>query len=83
MAVQIGIPRQPLTDRQWRFLSFLNAFLQEHKRRPTFREIAIGLGISSKGSVSTMIERLQAKGVLDRKLRPSFKQGEEGRISGE
>jgi DNA-binding MarR family transcriptional regulator len=70
-----AMPRLPLSDRQWQFIAFLNAFIGEHGRSPTFREIALGLGVTSKGTVSTMVERLEAKGVLDRRrgLRPSIR----------
>lgn len=69
-----------LTERQWQFLEFLDNFRRKAGRPPTFREISVGLGISSKGSVSTMLARLESKGVLDR-LTPSFRPGERGRIN--
>lgn len=54
------------SERQQEFLDFINKFEEMHGHNPTFREIAIGLGISSKGSISAMIETLASMGLIEK-----------------
>lgn len=55
-----------ISERQQEFLDFLRNYEEMHGRPPTFREIAIGMGVSSKGSVSAMINTLASMGLVDR-----------------
>jgi SOS-response transcriptional repressor LexA len=50
--------------RQQEFLDFIRDFEKVHGQPPTFKEIAIGMGISSKGSVSAMIGTLAQMGLI-------------------
>jgi SOS-response transcriptional repressor LexA len=52
--------------RQQQFLDFMKRFEKRHGKPPTFKEIAIGMGISSKGSVSAMMATLEQMGQIDR-----------------
>jgi len=55
-----------VTARQQEFLDFIKRFEEENRHSPTFREISIGLGISSKGSVSAMVNMLSSMGLIDK-----------------
>lgn len=55
-----------VSERQQEFLDFMEEFEREHGHPATFKEIAIGMGISSKGSVSAMIGTLDQMGLLRR-----------------
>jgi len=55
-----------VTQRQQEFLDFIREFEERHGKSPTFREIAIGMGVSSKGSVSAMVNMLASMGLLDK-----------------
>lgn len=55
-----------VSDRQRDFLRFLKMYEMEHGRSPTFKEIAIGMGIISKGSVSAMINMLASMGYVEK-----------------
>jgi repressor LexA len=58
-----------ISVRQQEFLEFLAGYEKKNGVSPTFREIARGMQITSKGSVSAMIDLLVRKGVLDRQDR--------------
>jgi repressor LexA len=53
-----------VTDRQREFLTFLRDYRKKHGRPPTYREIGIALGITSKGTVSSMVGRLRSEGLI-------------------
>lgn len=55
-----------VSDRQREFLAFLKHYEEDHGRSPTFKEIAIGMGITSKGSVSAMINMLSMMGYVEK-----------------
>lgn len=55
-----------MTPRQEEFLTFIRAFNRKYGTPPTYREIAIGMGCSSKGTVSAVIERLERHGKVQR-----------------
>ena len=54
------------SKRQREILNFLSEFLEIKGYSPSYKEIADGLGLSSKGSVARHIETLEAQGFLDR-----------------
>jgi len=54
------------SKRQREILNFLTEFLEIKGYSPSYKEIADGLGLSSKGSVARHIETLEAQGFLDR-----------------
>jgi len=47
-------------------MRFIEGFTANHGKSPTYKEIAIGMGISSKGSVSAMMLSLEKMGQIDR-----------------
>jgi SOS-response transcriptional repressor LexA len=55
-----------VSERQQEFLRFMHNYEEMNGRPPTFREIAIGMGITSKGSVSAMINMLSSMGLVDK-----------------
>lgn len=55
-----------MTSRQAHVLRFITGYQQAHGVSPTYREIARALGIGGKGSVASIIYRLQARGRICR-----------------
>lgn len=53
-----------LTPRHKQFLAFLKRYREQHGVAPTYREISIALGITSKGSVSLMVDKLRENGFI-------------------
>ena len=54
------------SKRQREVLNFVNEFIEIKGYSPSYQEIAVGLGLSSKGSVARHIETLEAQGLLTR-----------------
>lgn len=54
-----------LTKQQAEVLRFIREFVAAHEYAPSYREIADGLGRSSKATVFAHIQTLKAKGFLD------------------
>lgn len=55
-----------LTEKQKRFLDFIQQFRDEHGYSPSVREIGKGLGLSSTASVKNMLDRLEEKNLIQR-----------------
>jgi len=55
-----------MTDRQKKFLQFIEDFIRDNGYSPSIREIAKGLGLSSTASVKKMLDRLTDNGLLNR-----------------
>lgn len=55
-----------LTQRQSEILTFLETFQREHGMMPTCQEIADAFGFSSPNAVSSHLELLEKKGVIER-----------------
>jgi SOS-response transcriptional repressor LexA len=55
-----------VSRRQQEFLDFMQTFERLNGKPPTFKEIAIGMGITSKGSVSAMINMLSSMGYVEK-----------------
>lgn len=55
-----------MTDRQRKFMEFIENFIQNRGYSPSVREIAKGLGLSSTASVKKMLDRLTEQGLLRR-----------------
>lgn len=55
-----------LTQRQNEILTFLETFQREHGMMPTCQEIADAFGFSSPNAVSSHLELLEKKGVIER-----------------
>ena len=53
-----------LTKKQLAVLNFLEDFMEENGYSPSYREIMMGLGLSSVSAVAEHIDNLVAKGVL-------------------
>ena len=53
-----------LTKKQLAVLDFLEQFTEENGLSPSYREIMVGLGLSSVSAVAEHIDNLVAKGVL-------------------
>ena len=56
-----------ITDRQQQFLDFLTEYQRRHGEGPTFREIAIAMNVTSKGTITAVIDALVNKGFVDRR----------------
>jgi repressor LexA len=54
------------TEKQARFLEFIEKFHKENGYSPSVRDIAQGLGLASTSGVKSMIDRLVNKGFLNR-----------------
>ena len=52
--------------RQQEFLDFLKDFEEKHGHAPTFKEIAIAMEVTSKGTVSAMILSLSKLGFVEK-----------------
>ena len=55
-----------MTDRQKKFLDFIEGFINDNGYSPSIREIAKGMGLSSTSSVKKMLDRLTDGGFLNR-----------------
>lgn len=55
-----------MTDRQQKFMRFIEDFIRDNGYSPSIREIAKGMGLSSTASVKKMLDRLTEKGFLNR-----------------
>jgi repressor LexA len=56
-----------VTDRQKKYLEFIDNFLKEYGYPPTVREIAKGLGVSSTSGVKRMLDKLAFSGAIKKK----------------
>ena len=56
-----------LTKKQLAVVNFLEDFIEENGCSPTYREIQMGLGLSSVSAVAEHIENLVKKGVVEKK----------------
>jgi repressor LexA len=56
-----------LTKKQKLVLDYIGAFIQEHGYRPSYEEIAAGLGLSSQSTICVHVENLKNKGYLTKK----------------
>src|ERR1700687_5336501 len=61
-----GVQMENLTPRQQQVLTFISNHLNERGYPPTFREIALHLGISGNASVMSHLEDLEKKGDIRR-----------------
>lgn len=55
-----------MTDRQKKFIEFIENFIGAKGYSPSIREIAGGMGLSSTASVKKMLDRLTENGLLNR-----------------
>ena len=55
---------EKLTKKQKQIVDFISDFLENNDYSPSYREIMIGIGLSSVASVAEHVENLVAKGVL-------------------
>ena len=55
-----------LTKKQLAVLNFLEDFTEENGHSPSYREIMMGLGLSSVSAVAEHVDNLVAKGVLEK-----------------
>jgi len=58
--------RPDLTEKQESVLSFIQRYLQEYDRPPTFREVGQATGVSSTNGVRYLLDGLARKGYLSR-----------------
>lgn len=56
-----------LTKSQKKTLDFITSYIDQHTLSPTLDEIAKGIGIQSKGTVSRYIDALINKGLIEKK----------------
>lgn len=57
---------KPLSDRQKSILSYIQAYVADHGRPPTIREIGSAVDISSTSVVNYNLTKLKEKGLLER-----------------
>lgn len=57
--------RQPLTDRQRLVLKVIAKYLKDRGYSPSFREIMVGVDISSTNGIKGHLQALVRKGYLD------------------
>jgi len=55
-----------MTDRQKKFMDFIENFISNNGYSPSIREIAKGMGLASTASVKKMLDRLSDGGFLNR-----------------
>jgi SOS-response transcriptional repressor LexA len=55
-----------LTDQQQRILACIRDWVAEHGEAPTMRDIGRGVGLSSTGSISYQLGKLEQVGVIRR-----------------
>ena len=53
-----------LTKKQKQIVDYISAFLEENDYSPSYREIMMGIGLSSVSAVAEHIDNLVSKGVL-------------------
>jgi SOS-response transcriptional repressor LexA len=58
--------KAPLTKRQTELLVFLRGYIKENALAPTFREMMVGLSIRSRGHLSHLLDRVEARGHISR-----------------
>lgn len=56
-----------MTDKQKRYVDFINNFIKEHGYPPSVREIAKGVGVASTSGVKKMLDKLTSSGIIRRK----------------
>ena len=55
---------EKLTKKQKQIVDFISDFLESNNYSPSYREIMIGIGLSSVSAVAEHVENLVSKGVL-------------------
>jgi repressor LexA len=55
-----------ISPRQQEFLDFMKEFEERNGHPPTFKEIAIAMGVTSKGTVSAMMASLAELGYIEK-----------------
>lgn len=58
-----------MTPRELQCLTFIRSYIEEHSVSPTYTEIACGIGIVSRGSVSRLLYGLKRNGRVSRSPR--------------
>lgn len=65
---------QPRTRRQKEVLEIINRYIKNHGYEPSYQQIAIQLGVRSKGGIARHIKSLEGQGLLS-------KRGENGKFN--
>ena len=55
-----------LTPKQRRLLLFINHYIQRHGMCPNYNDMAAAIGAKSRGHITAMIDRLEARGFVRR-----------------
>lgn len=58
---------QPRTRRQKEVLGYITRFIENHGFEPSYQQIALSLGIASKGVIAKHIEALEKQGLITRR----------------
>jgi len=53
-----------LSERQNEFLAYIRCYEAKYGQGPTYREIALAMNVTSKGTVSAMVNMLLSKGAV-------------------
>jgi repressor LexA len=56
-----------MTDKQRKYVNFIDNFVKEHGYPPTVREIAKGVGVASTSGVNKMLDKLAFSGVIKKR----------------
>lgn len=59
-------PRLGLTERQAALLAFIRSYQERNGYAPSYREMADGVGLVSKGNIARLIEGLEERGWVER-----------------
>jgi len=55
-----------ISERQQAYIDFLLKFEEANGYPPTFKDIALGMKVTSKGTVSSMVDMLAAMGLVEK-----------------
>ena len=59
-------PDDRITPRQRELMRYLVGYQKKNGIAPTMRELTLAMGVSSKGSIAVMVDRLIKKGLLEK-----------------
>jgi len=57
-----------ITSQQARLVGKIDAYIKRHGRSPTFEELTALMGLKSKSNIARMLDALEEKGVVHRKV---------------
>ena len=61
----------PLSPQQIKLFRFLKSFYKRKKYMPTYEEIRVGIKINSRSQIKRVLDKLDEKGFIERKVNAS------------